>query len=95
MLIREVALEDIEAEALVRDRVVLDAVALEELRASIVRNGVRLPVEIYANAPGAARPYALLSGYRRLVAVRQVLKATGDAKWSMIKAIVRASETHD
>jgi len=92
LLIREVALDEIEAEALVRDRVVLDAVALEELRASIERNGLRLPVEIYANVAGAARPYALLSGYRRLVAVRQLFEATGDAKWSTIKAIVRAPE---
>lgn len=92
LLIREVALDDIEAEALVRDRVVLDAVALEELRASIERNGLRLPVEIYANAAGSARPYALLSGYRRLLAVRQLFEATGDKKWSKIKAIVRAPE---
>ena len=34
----------------------------------------------------------LLSGYRRLVAVRQLFEATGDAKWSTIEAIVRAPE---
>jgi ParB family chromosome partitioning protein len=93
LLIREVALDDIDPEALVRDRVVLDAGELEELRASIERNGLRLPIEIFANAEGSARPFALLSGYRRYVAVRQLHEATGEAKWASIKAIVRAPET--
>ena len=88
LLMEELALDQIEADALVRDRVVIDAEELEELKSSIARNGLRLPIEVFAR-PGEARPYGLLSGYRRLMAMRALHALTGDPRHGVIRAILR------
>ncbi len=78
-LIEELPINQIETSQMVRDRVVLDDEALEELATSIADNGLRLPIEVYAGEGGT---YHLLSGYRRLEAVRRLDQST-------IKALVR------
>lgn len=65
-----IPLDAIDAEALTRDRLHLDPQALAELRRSIARTGLRQPVEVYElPRPGA---YGLISGYRRLRAMRDL-----------------------
>lgn len=88
----ELPIEEIEADALVRDRVVIDAEELEELKASIAKTGLRLPVEVFEQMPGAARPYGLLSGYRRLMAVRALWDLTHEPRYATIRAVVREPE---
>ena len=92
LLLMEVPLAEIDPEAMVRDRTLLDAAEMEELKSSIGSNGLRLPIEIFDLAqPGIDGPrYGLLSGYRRLRAV-QMLVAEGKAP-SVIKAILRAPD---
>lgn len=75
----------IDAEALTRDRTVIDPHAMEELQGSIRANGLRMPIEVYETETG----YALLSGYRRLAAVRALHEATGLADFAGIEAIIR------
>lgn len=91
LILQEIPLEEIEADAMVRDRMALDPDELTELQLSIAANGLRLPVEVFAltdTLPGRPR-YGLLSGYRRLRAVQNLRGLTGQDKYSTIKAIVR------
>ncbi|WP_112313204.1 ParB/RepB/Spo0J family partition protein [Pseudogemmobacter bohemicus] len=80
----------IEADALVRDRTSIGAEELEELKLSIAKNGLRLPVEVFALPEGG---YGLLSGYRRLMAVRALQALTGEARYERIRALVRDPAT--
>ena len=90
LVLTEIPLGAIDETVLVRDRAVLDEAELLELRDSISRNGLRLPIEVFAlEAPGR---YGLLSGYRRLMAVRQLHDLTHLETFATIRAIVREPE---
>lgn len=69
------SLSDIDDLALIRDRSFLDADGLDELKASLHENGLRLPIEVIP-ATGE-RPYALLSGLRRITAWRELADEGG------------------
>ncbi len=87
----DLPLADILDDAMIRDRMTLDPVELEELKTSIASHGLRLPIEVFEREADAvdARRYGLLSGYRRLRAYRELQALTGDAKYDSIKALVR------
>ena len=69
LVVHQVPLDAIDEGALTRDRAALDEAALQELRASIAANGVRMPVELFELAePEPPFRYGLLSGLRRLTA---------------------------
>lgn len=86
--IHHIPTAEIDAHALPRDRTMLDAAALDELTASIHAQGLRLPVELYPTETG----YALLSGYRRLMAVRRLEERHGPT-YATIPALLRDPET--
>lgn len=88
LVMLDLPVTDIEADALVRDRMAIDPEELEELTASIARNGLRLPIEVFARQ-GDGAPWGLLSGYRRLMAVRALAQ---DGQPARIKAVVREPE---
>ncbi len=96
-LLSDLPLAEIDADAMVRDRIDLDEADLTELRQSIAANGLRLPVEVFElktpNAGGAR--YALVSGYRRYRAVQALLELTGDAKYKAIRSIIRPRSDAD
>lgn len=77
----------IDAEALPRDRSVIDTAALDELKRSIARSGLRQPIEVFATVQG----FGLLSGYRRLMAFR-ALEALHGAQFATIPAFLRPAE---
>ncbi|WP_316247431.1 ParB N-terminal domain-containing protein [Roseobacter fucihabitans] len=87
-LIENIALDDILADAMVRDRTVIDPGEMSELKASIAAHGLRLPIEVFRQTD-ADQPFGLISGYRRLWAVRELHGLTGDEKYKTIKALVR------
>jgi ParB family chromosome partitioning protein len=91
-LLLNLALKDIEPDAMVRDRTVLDAAEMEELKASIEANGLRLPIEVFTlpQKNNERQTYGLLSGYRRLRAVH-ALASDGKLPAS-IKAIIRTPD---
>ncbi len=91
LIVEEIRIADIHSEALARDRVNVDAEEMEELKASIRAHGLRLPIEVYPNPQGDpdSPRYGLISGWRRLMAVRALMvEARGEA-YTRIKAIVR------
>lgn len=81
--------DQIDAHALPRDRSLLDEGALTELRLSIAANGLRQPIEVFDTGEG----YGLLSGYRRLAAVRALHDLTGDARYAEIDTVLRDPES--
>lgn len=90
-LMTDLALEDIDADAMVRDRMDLSEDDMMELRHSIAANGLRLPIEVFElpspRADGAR--YALISGYRRYMAVKALHELTETDKYSRIRSIIR------
>ena len=82
----------IDEHALPRDRTVLDADALQELQHSIAATGLRQPIEVYRTGDGPAPQYALISGYRRLHAIRQLHDLTEDPGYAEIDVILRTPE---
>ena len=90
LVMLELPLDQIDADALVRDRVVLDAEEMEELKASIAKGGLRLPIEVFETGDETQGfRYGLLSGYRRLKAVRDLRALTNQEQYATIKAVVR------
>lgn len=88
LVLLDLPLDEIDADALVRDRVALNPEEMAELKGSIAQNGMRLPVEVFLR-PGEGTPYGLLSGYRRLMALRALRAATGDSRYDRVRAILR------
>jgi ParB family chromosome partitioning protein len=92
LLMAEIPLDLIDADAMVRDRAILDEAEMLELRLSISSNGLRLPIEVYQTENGR---YGVLSGYRRLIAYRGLQELTGQGKYDQIRAIIRPATESD
>jgi len=86
----EIPLDQITAEALNRDRIVMDEEEMQELMTSISVNGLRLPVEVFEPLnPEDAGKYALVSGFRRLTALRRLNTLSGGERFQTIPAFIR------
>lgn len=91
LLIAELPVDQIDEGAMIRDRMVMGEDEMQELRLSIAANGLRLPIEVFElDGPEGQGPrYGLLSGYRRLHAVRALRELTGSDSYARIRALVR------
>lgn len=91
LLMVELPLEQIDEGAMIRDRMVMDEAEMTELRLSIAANGLRLPIEVFElEKPAGQGPrYGLLSGYRRLHAMRALRDLTGSDAHARIRALIR------
>lgn len=85
-----IPLDAIDESALSRDRAALDPEELLELQLSIAAHGLRMPIEVYP-LPEAweGRTHGLISGYRRLAAVRNLHEQTQREKYAAIPAFIR------
>lgn len=82
-------LSEVREDALLRDRSHLDPAALEDLAASIARDGLRQPIEVWAlSQPTETQRYGLISGLRRLSALR-LLNRRNPSSHSTIAAFLR------
>ena len=90
-MIEALPLNLIEPDALIRDRAAISEEEMTELRLSIAAHGLRLPIEVFEMAqPGSdGARYGVLSGYRRLLAVRALYQLTGKEQYATIKALIR------
>ncbi|QIE42997.1 ParB/RepB/Spo0J family partition protein [Meridianimarinicoccus aquatilis] len=90
LILLEIPTADIIADELSRDRLVMDPEAMGELKASISLNGLRLPLEVFEIVdPGDGPRYGLLSGFRRLAALRALEAETANAAYGRVKVILR------
>ena len=90
-LMIDLPLEEIDADALIRDRIDLDEAEMTELRQSIAASGLRLPIEVFelpTPREDGAR-YALVSGYRRYRAVEALRALAEQEKYNHIRAVIR------
>lgn len=95
MVVEAIPLDQIAADDILRDRAVIDTDEMAELKASITAHGLRLPVEVYRLAePKRGFAYGLISGWRRLTALRELLNETRDsAQFGQINALIRRPDT--
>ncbi|MEO9649014.1 MAG: ParB N-terminal domain-containing protein [Roseobacter sp.] len=85
-MVQSLQLDQIESSYLVRDRLVADDEDMAALRASLSARGQQTAIEVVATEQGG---YGLISGWRRLTALTQLYKETGDARFSTVLALVR------
>jgi len=85
LLVQMLAIDGIDQDFIRRDRLGEDGEAMEELVSSIVTHGLRSPIEVVQTEDG----YGLISGFRRLLAFRQ-LTAAGQG-FAEIPAFVRTA----
>jgi ParB family chromosome partitioning protein len=100
-LVQVLPLETVEAGHLLRDRLpptaateamlADDAVALVE---SLRRRGQQVPIEVRDMGPDHLGPrYGLISGWRRLMALRHLHAETGEDRFATVLAVLRAPDT--
>ena len=89
-LVQDLPLDAVEAGYLVRDRVSAEEPELAELIASIRARGQQTPIEVVALEPGR---WGLISGWRRLTALRRLHAETGEARFATIRALLRRPES--
>jgi ParB-like chromosome segregation protein Spo0J len=87
-MVLRLPLEAVEEGWLIRDRLGADPEDLAALTDSLRAHGQRTPIEVAELAPGR---YGLISGWRRMVALRAL--AGEDARFASVLALVRAPET--
>ncbi|MCE6959210.1 ParB N-terminal domain-containing protein [Cereibacter sphaeroides] len=89
LLLLEIPLAEIRADDLTRDRLRVDGEEMDELRASIRAHGLRLPVEVFERPEGQGERFGLISGWRRLWALRSLHAETGEDRYAVVRALVR------
>jgi hypothetical protein len=90
-LVLDLPLDAIAPDHLTRDRLPAEDAEMDALRESIRMHGQRTPVEVTPLA--GALPYGLISGWRRLQALKALHAATGEARFATVQALVRRPET--
>ncbi|MFN3615403.1 MAG: chromosome partitioning protein ParB, partial [Rubrimonas sp.] len=98
LLLLDLPLDRIDVDYLARDRLprAAEGEDWQALKASLQTHGQRTPIEVAPladdddGAPeGQGAPYGLISGYRRVAALRRLHEETGDPRFSRAKAVVR------
>jgi hypothetical protein len=95
-MVLDLALGDIAPDHLTRDRIPAEDEDMAALRASILAHGQRTPIEVtplVADGRTAGLPYGLISGWRRLTALKALHAETGETRFATVQALVRRPET--
>lgn len=82
-------LDAIAEDYLIRDRVAQDPEEMAALMQSIAARGQQTPVEVVELGPGR---YGLISGARRMTALRRLAEETGEARFGTVLALLRRPE---
>jgi ParB family transcriptional regulator, chromosome partitioning protein len=90
-MVLDLPTEAIAPDHLARDRIPVEDEEMAALRESIRAHGQRTPIEVTPVA--GALPYGLISGWRRLAAIKALQAETGDPRFATIQALVRRPET--
>ncbi len=94
LLIEEVPLSAIDETHLVRDRIEQDAEEMEALVDSLRARGQQTPIELVPLEDRAdGRSHGLISGWRRLGALKRLYAETSDPKFSTVKALIIRPDT--
>lgn len=85
-MVLRIPLDKIDAAYLVRDRILLDEEDLEVLQASMAARGQQMPLDVVELG---GESYGLISGLRRLTALKRLREQTGEARFSEALCLVR------
>lgn len=88
LVVERIALDEIHAEKLIRDRVTRDDPELAELKQSIRDVGLSNPIRVEPRGQGG---YELVQGMRRLTAYRELFQETADPEYASIPAGILAT----
>lgn len=89
-LIIDVPLDNIDTGYLVRDRIQIDSAELESLISSIRARGQQTPIEVARIGPDQ---YGLISGFRRMMALRHLSKGSPEGGFGYVQCLIRSPET--
>ena len=89
-LVLDVALDSIAADYLIRDRMAVDAAGMAVLAASLAERGQQMPLDVVDLGGGR---FGLISGWRRLTALRHLRQTTGDERFATARVVLRRPET--
>lgn len=94
-MVLELPLDRIAPDHLTRDRLPVEDEDMASLRESLRAHGQRTPIEVtpLAGEGAGALPYGLISGWRRLAALKALHAETGDPAFAVVQALVRRPET--
>ena len=93
-LIKSLPLDQIDIDHLVRDRITVDDDDLQALKQSLHQRGQQSPIEVQVLPPardGGLR-YGLISGWRRVLALRMLAEETGEDRFNAALSLVRRPE---
>lgn len=88
-LVQQVPLTAIEEAHLVRDRIAVDGDEMSALIESLRARGQQTPIEVVKLAEGR---FGLISGWRRLTALKALYAETGDERFATVQALLRRPE---
>jgi len=88
-MVARLPLDAVEAGHLVRDRLAVDADEMAVLKASLAARGQQTPVEVVDLGQGR---YGLISGWRRLMALRELQQEGDDSAVAHVQALIRSPE---
>ena len=88
-MVQSLPLAAIDANHLVRDRMVSDDDEMDALKSSIMARGQQTPIEVIDLGQGR---FGLISGWRRLTAMKQLFEDTGEARFGQIQCLLRRPE---
>ncbi|MBW4710773.1 ParB N-terminal domain-containing protein [Roseobacter sp. YSTF-M11] len=89
-LVQSLPLEAISEDHMVRDRMGHDPTEMDSLKSSLSARGQQTPIEVVALEPGR---FGLISGWRRLHALRALHEDTGEARYATIEALIKPVES--
>ncbi|MCL6285262.1 ParB N-terminal domain-containing protein [Ruegeria sp. 2012CJ41-6] len=93
-MIELLPLEVIDERHLVRDRLVQDEEEMKALTDSLRARGQQMPIEVVLlPEPLGGRTHGLISGWRRLTALRRLYRETSDPKFATVRAMVIRPES--
>ena len=95
-MVLDLPLAVIAADHLTRDRLPAEDAEMAALRESIRRHGQRAPIEVtplVSEGGAGALPYGLISGWRRLQALKALHAETANPRFATVQALVRRPET--
>ena len=90
-MVIDLPLDAIAPDHLARDRVPVEDADAPPCATSLRAHGQRTPIEV--TPLQGALPYGLISGWRRLVALKALHAETGEPRFATVQALVRRPET--
>lgn len=89
-MLQSIALDAIDADHLVRDRMVSDADEMDVLKTSLKARGQQIPIEVVDLDEGR---FGLISGWRRLSAFKELYLESNAEKFAKIECLLRRPDT--